>query len=154
MSNAGLMDDLRSDLLRVWQLWRRQLDDLLVPLLADEALTLAAVTAHLSGLIAAADLERTAFEAFLAAHELLDRAVEEPGPTAPEDDDELSEARQRALRATDLSRRQGHPSQSRPPATGPDPTGPSPVAPTEPAAADPTATIHQLTPRGHGPKKP
>ena len=141
LANAGRMDDLRSDLLNLWQLRRRQLDDLLEPLLAHPSAA-TSVAENLSDVVAAADNERAAFEAFLAAHEVLDGADDllagESGQ-AGEFDDDLAEARLRVSRTTDLIRRQGHPSQT--------------ATPTEqPAATDPPATVHQLTPRDR--KKP
>lgn len=152
------MDDLRSDLLKAWQLRRRQLDELLEPLLVEGPFAAAAIALHLPEVVAAADDERAAFEAFLAAHDLgahdpADRAVAEADPL---EDDELSEARQRISRAADLSRRQGHPSQVGPPSNDPTSNDPTTTGPTTtgPTAPDPTATIHRLTPRGRGRKKP
>ena len=142
-------NDLPSDLLALWQLRRRQLDDLLAPLLVDGSIAATRLAENLGGVIAAVDNERIAFEAFLAAHELADDSADDsasgdgaglPPATDLDDDDELSEARQRIVEAADLDRRQGHPSQSFP-SSG------------EPAGTDPSATIHQLTPRGNGRRK-
>ena len=136
------MDDLRSDLLTLWQLRRRELDDLLAPLIGVGALAATQIVANLSAVIAAADNERAAFEAFLAAHELV---VDEHSGDGDElaafeaiDPVDLTEARRRSAGAADAARRQGHPSLAG-----------AAVEPPE----DPTATIHQLTPRGGGRKK-
>ena len=142
VANADRMDDLRSDLLTLWQLRRRELDDMLAPLVKVGALAATQIVANLSAVIAAADNERAAFEAFLAAHELV--ADEDPGgedglaAVEAMDGDELTEARQRSAGAADAARRQGHPSLAGAIVELPE---------------DPTATIHQLTPRGGSRKK-
>ena len=130
MANAGLMADLRSQLLVLWQLRRRALDELLEPLLAVGSSAATQILTNLSEVIAAADSERAAFEAFLAAHELTDEPGE-PDPLPGLKDDDLTEARQRVSDASEQARRQGHPSLAGNPAAGP-----------------PTATIHQFVPRG------
>ena len=99
------MNDLRSDLLALWRLRRRQLDDLLAPLLVQNSLAATRVVENLADVIAAADNERAAFEAFLAAHERVEEDLAEQDeaagrPPADLDDDELSEARQRIVAAT------------------------------------------------------
>ena len=136
------MDDLRSDLLTLWQLRRRELDDLLAPLIGVGALAATQIVANLSAVIAAADNERAAFEAFLAAHELVveEDPGDEDGLAAVEalETDDLTEARQRTAGSTEAARRQGHPSLA---------------GATLELPEDPTATIHQLTPRGGSRKK-
>ena len=143
MANAGLMADLRSQLLVLWQLRRRALDELLEPLLAAGSSAATPILTNLSEVIAAADSERAAFEAFLAAHELSDEPDVGGLPPGLEDDD-LTEARQRVSDASEQARRLGHPSLAGTPVAGP--AGATPTAPT------PTATIHRLVPREPGPE--
>ena len=99
------MDD-RLRLLARWHARRRDLDTLLMPLLAHGPAAVDRVTDRLSVLRQAREAERLAFEAFAAVTELAE-AERRAGDTVPLD--ELARARRRAAHARAASRDAVHP---------------------------------------------
>ena len=107
MANAEGVADVRTQLLALWHARRRELDELLEPLLAYGPVAAARVVEHLAEVTVAADNERAAFQAFLAAHELSEA---ERSHLAHVGDDELARARLRFAEAKAEARRFVHPS--------------------------------------------
>ncbi len=99
------MDD-RLRLLARWHARRRDLDTLLLPLLAHGPAAVDRVTGRLSVLRQAREAERLAFEAFAAVTALAE-AESRAGASLPVD--ELARARQRAEHARAASRDAVHP---------------------------------------------
>ncbi len=103
----GQVDEEPLRLLALWHARRRDLDEMLEPLLAHGPVAVERVARHLPSVTGAVAGERAAFDAFLAAQDLQRLAAQAVADRAAADD--LEHVHDRFVRAREQARRYVHP---------------------------------------------